>query len=176
MTGPPPKRRICLIGFMGAGKTTVGKVLARHLKRQFFDLDELIERQEQRSIAAIFELSGERVFRAMESAALTKLLERSEDDYIVALGGGAFVQPQNRRMLEQAGAVTILLSAPLEELERRCKTQGTPRPLARNQAAFEHLFAARQEAYALAQFRVETLGREISDIVHEIERIIKVSN
>ena len=161
---------------MGAGKTTVGKVLAQHLEWKFFDLDELIERQEQRSIAAIFEQSGERNFRAIESAALTSLLERSEDDFIIALGGGAFVQPQNRKMLEQAGAITVLLSAPLEELERRCATQGTARPLARNQGAFEQLFAARKEAYALAQFRVETLGREISDIAHEIERIIQVSN
>lgn len=169
------KRRIVLIGFMGAGKTTVGRLLAQRLGWKFFDLDALIEEQEQRSIAAIFEESGEEAFRAIESAALKKLLQRSEDDCIIALGGGAFIQPGNRECLAQAGAITVLLSAPVEELRRRCESQGRSRPLARNQVKFNELFAARQQAYSLCQFQVESFGRGIEDVAAEVERMV-ISN
>ncbi len=172
MTGPEPRRCVVLIGFMGAGKTTVGRLLAQRLGWKFFDLDALIEQQEQRSIAAIFEEPGEKAFRAVESAALTQLLERSEGGCVIALGGGAFVQQQNREALERAGATTVLLSAPLEELQRRCKKDGATRPLARDKARFEELFAARQQAYSLCRFQVETLGREVQDIAAEVEHLV----
>jgi shikimate kinase len=173
VTGPQQRRRVFLIGFMGAGKTTVGRTLAGHLEQKFYDLDELIERREQRTIAGIFDESGENAFREIERAALMELLERSEDGCVVALGGGAFVQPLNRRLLEQAGAITILLNAPLEELQRRCEAEGTTRPLARDKVKFEQLFAARQQAYAFSQFRVETLGKGIVEVAKEIEKILK---
>lgn len=173
MTGPRQRRRVFLIGFMGAGKTSVGRAVARRLEWTFYDLDELIEEREQRTIARIFDESGESTFRAIESAALMDLLERSADGSVVALGGGAFVQPQNRRLLEQTGAITILLNAPVEELERRCETEGKARPLARDKAKFEQLFAARQQAYGLCQFRIETLGIEIDEVAREVERILK---
>lgn len=173
MTGPQQRRRIFLIGFMGAGKTTVGRLLAGQLGNKFYDLDELIEQREQRTIARIFEESGENVFREIESSALMELLERSDDDYVVALGGGAFVQPQNRRILEQTGAVTVLLNAPLEELQRRCQAEDKVRPLARDKSGFEQLFAARRQAYALSRFQVQTLGKEVAEVALEIEKILK---
>ncbi len=172
MTGPQPRRRVFLIGFMGAGKTTVGRILAQRLGWKFYDLDELIEHQEQRSVAGIFDQAGENGFRAIESAALLELLERSEDGCVIALGGGAFVQPQNRSALEQAGATTVLLSAPVEELQQRCAAEGGGRPLARNRSRFEELFAARQQAYALAHFRVETLGKRVEQVAEEIEQLV----
>jgi len=173
---PQPQRRVFLIGFMGAGKTTVGKVLAQRLGWKFYDLDQLIENREQRSIASIFAESGENAFRAIESAVLTELLEQhlKEDSAVVALGGGAFVQPHNRAALQQAGAVTVLLSAPLEELARRCQSAGNQRPLAGDQKKLEQLFAGRQEAYGLAQFRVETQGKPVQQVVKEIERLLKI--
>ena len=160
---------------MGAGKTTVGKALAHRLRWKFYDLDEVIERREKRTITRIFNESGENAFREMESAALLELLQRSQDGSVIALGGGAFAQPQNRQALEQSGAVTVLLSAPVEELHRRCRAAGNTRPLARDKTGFEQLFDSRQQAYALARFRVETLSKEIAEVAQEIEQILKDS-
>ena len=175
MTGLQPQRRVFLIGFMGAGKTTVGKVLAQRLGWKFYDLDQLIETREQRSIASIFAESGENAFRTIESAVLNELLRRElEDGVVVALGGGAFVQPHNRAALQRAGALTVLLSAPVEELARRCEAAGDMRPLAGDRTKFEQLFASRQEAYSLAQFRVETAGKPVQQVVEEIERLLKI--
>jgi len=159
---------------MGAGKTTVGKTLAERLGWSFYDLDEAIEQREGKSIAQIFERLGENTFRKIETAALKDLLRRSQDDCIIALGGGAFTQLGNRKALEKAGAVTVLLSAPVEELERRCQAAGRARPLARNKTRFKQLFQERQQAYALAQFRVETLKKDVAEVAEEIERILGI--
>jgi len=159
---------------MGAGKTSVGKVLAQRLGWKFHDLDQLIESREQRSIAAIFGDVGETGFRKIETAALKELLEGGHTDssFIVALGGGAFVQPENRDALQRAGATTVLLSAPLEELQRRCQGAPQVRPLAGDKSKFAQLFASRQQAYHLAQFKVETAGKQIHEVAREIEQIL----
>lgn len=169
-------RRVFLIGFMGAGKTTVGRALASRLGWTFRDLDEVIEGRQGKSVAAIFADYGEDGFRRMESAALQDLLAAHNDcegvGMVVALGGGAFVQPDNRRALDRAGAVTILLEAPLEELRRRCAMEGKVRPLAREDKAFAELFAARQRVYRLAPHRVETMNKSIDQVAAEIELML----
>lgn len=159
---------------MGAGKTSVGKILAQRLGWKFHDLDQLIESREQRSIAAIFDEVGETGFRKIETAALTELLEQSRMDLgsIVALGGGAFVQQKNRDALQQAGAITVLLTAPVEELQQRCQSADV-RPLARDKNKFEQLFASRREAYNLAQFKVDTSGKQVQQVALEIEQMLK---
>src|SRR5262245_26644063 len=142
-------RRVVLIGFMGAGKTSVGRALAKKLRCPFQDLDDLIEQREGQSISQIFASAGETEFRRAESAALRDLLHEREQpqetaghsDLVLALGGGAFVQAQNRALLEQAGAITVLLEAPLEELRRRCQAESKVRPLAQQEARFAELFA-----------------------------------
>src|ERR1051326_3373260 len=103
-------QRIVLIGFMGAGKTTVGRVLAQWLRWPFFDLDDVIEQRERRTVAEIFANAGEAAFRRAEHAALRALLQENATagDLILALGGGAFVQPHNRTLLEENGALTVL--------------------------------------------------------------------
>jgi shikimate kinase len=162
---------------MGAGKSTVGRALAKRLRSRFLDLDDLIEQREQMSVAEIFASSGETAFRRMETAALRELLQdrEADSDLVVALGGGAFVQKQNRAALNAAGAITVLLDAPLEELRRRCNREGRARPLARDQEKFGELFAARRADYGLAQLKVQTLDKPVKQIAAEIERLLKAA-
>jgi shikimate kinase len=171
-------RRVFLIGFMGAGKTTVGQALARRLGWKFHDLDDVIEQREGRSVAAIFAESGEPEFRRAERAALATLLQGGDqaDHLVIALGGGTFVAEENRAAIERAAGTTILLEAPLEELRRRCASEDRVRPLAKQEARFAELFAARRQAYEQTQFRVETLGRDIEQVAQEIEKILSAAS
>ena len=168
-------RRVVLIGFMGAGKTTVGRALAKRLRWSFYDLDDVIEQRERQSVAQIFASAGEAGFRRAESAALRALLQETApvSDLILALGGGAFVQAHNRSLLGQAGAITVLLEAPLEELRRRCQREHKVRPLAQQEEKFDELFTARQADYERAQFRVQTQGKPVEQIAAEIEQLLK---
>jgi shikimate kinase len=167
-------RRVFLIGFMGAGKTSVGRALASRLGWKFHDLDRLIEARQGKKVPAIFAEHGEAAFRQAESAALEDLLQESasESDLVVALGGGTFVQRANRERLERAGAMTILLEAPLEELRRRCNNDATVRPLAREETGFRKLFASRKSAYEEAQHKVSTMGKAVDEVAAEIEAIL----
>src|SRR5512135_1713202 len=101
---PHPLRAIVLVGFMGAGKTTVGQELARLLGWRFVDLDDRITARAGRSIARIFAESGEAAFRAAESRALAEFVGElaGAAPCVLALGGGAFVQPANQHLLKQA--------------------------------------------------------------------------
>src|SRR3954471_12217776 len=121
----PGRRGILLVGFMGAGKTSVGKLLAKRLERRFVDLDDLIVAREGRSIAQIFEEAGESGFRSRESAALHELLfgSTSLTDAVVALGGGALARAENRDAIARSQAQTIFLDAGIQELFQRCVAQ-----------------------------------------------------
>ncbi|MGC2744117.1 MAG: shikimate kinase [Candidatus Angelobacter sp.] len=171
-------RCVVLIGFMGAGKTTVGRALAKSLRWDFLDLDEVIEQRENKSVAEIFASSGEPAFRRMESAALAALLQEHQagSDLILALGGGAFAQKQNRDALISCGAITVLLEAPVEELRRRCQAEHKVRPLAQQDAQFNELFAARRADYALARSTVQTLGKSVQQVTAEIEQLLKAAD
>jgi shikimate kinase len=171
-------RRVFLIGFMGAGKTSAGKVLAQRLHWTFQDLDQVIERRAGRTVAAIFAEQGENRFRAMERAALEEVLSQPLDaagGTVVALGGGTFILPENRGALEKAGAITVLLEAPVEELRRRCARDnaGSVRPLAGDAEKFAHLLAQRRADYERAQFRVDTSAKSVEQVAAEIESILR---
>ncbi|HEX5434631.1 MAG TPA: shikimate kinase [Candidatus Angelobacter sp.] len=172
----PSTRRVFLIGFMGAGKTSVGRVLAARLGWSFCDLDDVIERRERKTVAGIFATAGEAGFRRAETHALRELLQdpSRHHDLVVALGGGTFAQPGNRALLEGAGAVTVLLEAPLEELRRRCGVDKTVRPLARDAERFAEIFKSRRATYQLASHTVNTMGKTVEDISAEIEMILAV--
>jgi shikimate kinase len=163
---------------MGAGKTTVGLALAKRLGWNFLDLDDVIEEREGNSVGEIFALFGELAFRSMESEALEAVLQDRQggSDLVLALGGGAFVQKQNRDALNSAGAITVLLEAPVEELRRRCQAEHKVRPLARQDARFNELFAARRADYALAQFTVQTLDKSVQQVTAEIETLLQSAN
>ena len=171
-------RRVFLIGFMGAGKSSAGKILAQRLHWKFQDLDQVVESRAGQSVAAIFAAQGENRFRALERAALEEVLLQPLDSaggMIVALGGGAFVQPENRAALEAAGATTVLLEAPLEELRRRCAQDnaGRTRPLAGDADRFATLLAQRRQDYQRAQFQVDTMGKSVEQVANEIEGILR---
>ncbi len=174
MAREKPARCVCLTGFMGAGKTSVGRVLAQRLGWSFRDLDEVIEGREGKPVAAIFAQESEAGFRRAESAALEDLLAGKTvgGSLVLALGGGAFAQPQNRLVLGTPGVITVLLEAPLEELRRRCLKDGTTRPLAGDEAEFAALFAARRAAYGLAQARIDTMNKAVEEVATEIERMV----
>ena len=163
-----------LVGFMGAGKTSVGRALAQRLNWTFEDLDERIERREQRTVPQIFRDFGEPEFRRAEHAALQDVLEeiRSGAVKIVALGGGAFVQEQNSALLSASGVPTVFLDAPVEELWQRCCAQaseaGTERPLLRSIDQFRELYQARRQGYSRASLEVQTGHRTLDEIACEI--------
>ena len=163
-----------LIGFMGAGKSSVGPALGERLGWTFEDLDERIERREQRKVPEIFRESGEPGFRRAEHAALKELLSelRAGAERIVSLGGGAFVQKRNARLIEAAGIPTVFLDAGPEELWRRCQQQaeqqGIERPLLGNVESFRKLYEARRPHYMKASLRQQTGGKTVEKIVAEL--------
>ena len=170
-------RAIVLVGFMGAGKTSVGRVLNRTLGWPFVDLDDRIQAREGRTIAEIFQQAGESQFRESELAALEELLREVEsgEPLIIALGGGAFVQDRIARMLENSGSVTVFLDAPASELWRRCEADVVKRPLRREEEDFQRLYEKRRSRYLEAEIRIETAGREIEGIAREIGESLRLN-
>lgn len=145
---------IYIVGFMGSGKSTVGRLLAEELGWLFCDLDEEIEANEKCSISSIFETRGEAGFRRLESEALSRrvrMVERGRP-MVLALGGGAFVQENNFEMLANNG-VSIWLDPPWSVIRGRLE-HCTHRPLARDPLQLEELFLARLPYYERADFRI----------------------
>ena len=169
-SGASPRRRLaCLTGFMGSGKTTVGKLLAAQLAWRFVDLDEEIEQHAGLPIAEIFSRSGEPVFRDIEHECLVRILSSSaaqEASFVLALGGGTFVQTRNIAMLRDAGALVLWLDTPVEELLARCVLM-PDRPLFRDEASFRKLYEERLAFYQQADYRVTSAA----DPREAVERI-----
>lgn len=145
---------IYLVGFMGCGKSTVGRLLAERLGWTFADLDEEIQRRSGVSIAEIFEREGEARFREMESEALAEQLRLAQIGRarVIALGGGAFAESRNRDRIERDG-VSIWLECPIEVLWQRVEAE-SHRPLAQDRGDFERLYRDRAPHYQCADFTV----------------------
>jgi shikimate kinase len=164
-----PISAVALVGFMGAGKTTVGLALAERLGWSFIDLDRLIESQEGRTIEQIFQQTGESGFRRVEQECLQQALEaRQTAPSVLALGGGAFARRENHLLLASAEIAVVFLDAPVEELFRRCEQPGVVRPLRRDLNQFRELYESRRSSYGNAEHQVSTGGKDISSIVEEI--------
>ena len=168
-TAPIPIRRlVLLLGFMGCGKTTVGRLLARRLGWAFVDLDEEIERRQGRTIRQIFEEKGEAYFRGAERALLEELLQRGQQEsLVVALGGGTATQPESFELLRAHGGITVWLDCALEELRRRCQGM-TQRPLFKDAASFRALFEQRLPFYRQSDFRVAADRPDPDTVVGDI--------
>jgi shikimate kinase len=168
---PRPLRAVVLVGFMGAGKTSVGRALAQLLGWRFEDLDTHIEASEGRSVAEIFQMHGEAGFREREHAALHRLISVWEggDSIVAALGGGAFVQAENASLLRSHRVPTVYLDAPVEELWRRCADPGqAARPLRAKVEEFRALHDRRREHYLAATVRFDTGGKTVEQVAAEI--------
>src|SRR5689334_1902093 len=166
------QRAIFLVGFMGAGKTTVGRSLAAELGLAFVDLDDVIRERTGRTTAQLIDAIGEAAFRPIETDALASLACVTEA--VVALGSGAYVQESNRKMLASWNAWTVFLDAPVEVLLSRCRSQGIDRPLARDWNLFRQLYQARHPIYRSASTHIDASG-EVEEIVREIKRAIEMA-
>ena len=161
--------RVALVGFMGAGKTTVGQALAQRLGWRFADLDQLVEDLEKRTIPQIFSDEGEARFRELECEVLQETLSTGESHFLVlALGGGAFVNGEIRDLLHARDVPSVWLDASPEELFRRCDQPGVVRPLRRDPRQFAELHEQRLSLYRQADLHVVTNGKEVSSIAEEV--------
>jgi shikimate kinase/3-dehydroquinate synthase len=142
-------RHLALVGFMGAGKSTLGREAADRLARPFVDVDRQIEEQTERSVAELFATHGEDEFRRIEAEAIRDALA-GDQPAVLALGGGAITRPETRELLR--GARVVLVDIDVELAWARVR--GTDRPLARDEASFRRLYETRQPIY-----------REVADAV-----------
>jgi shikimate kinase len=163
-----------LTGFMGTGKTEVGRRLARATSRAFVDTDNLVEVAAGRSIPEIFAAEGEARFRTLEREAVRQAV--AVPDAVVATGGGVLLDPESRRLLLAAGPVVCLTATP-EEILRRLGA-GRDRPLLAGASAGERLakiralLEERDASYRVATHRIDTTGRSVDDVVTEIRSLV----
>ena len=165
-------KNIVLMGFMGAGKTTIGKKLANALKYEFIDTDEWIEKEKGRKISDIFAEDGEAVFRDMETD-LLKRLQGSEEKFVLSIGGGMPVREENRALLRNLGIV-IYLKTSKEEIIRRVSGNKN-RPLLQGgdlEEKVTNLMNAREQIYIeTAHMEVITDGKNPLGVIEEILKL-----
>jgi shikimate kinase len=169
---------VFLTGFMGSGKSTVGRLLAAQLAWHFIDLDTEIERGAGLSVSQIFAQKGEAVFREIEHESLARVVATSSSRgmrLVLALGGGTFAQPRNAALIREfnlasatrGGPATVIwLDCATEDLLQRCVLMGD-RPLFRDEASFRKLYEERLPFYRQADYRVES-GGEPMRVVEQI--------
>ena len=159
-------RPLFLVGFMGSGKSTVGRTLARHMGWAFEDTDSRIEQDEGRSVAEIFVRSGELGFRRLESRVLTEL--GAPRRTVIATGGGIFAVAKHRREMQHNGC-TLWLDARLSAIRQRVGSSAD-RPLwdTANPQSQRVLFEKRRAVYALALLRVDASGSPPAAVARSI--------
>jgi shikimate kinase len=164
-----------LVGPMGAGKSTIGWRLAQLLGREFLDSDQEIEQRTGASIPLIFDMAGEGGFRAREQAVIADLTQRQ--NIVLATGGGAVLDPDNRRYLRERGVVIYLSASVEEQLSRTC--QDLHRPLLQTadpRGRLEALLAVRDPLYReVADFIVSTDGHHVKQVIQSILRCLQSS-
>ena len=159
--------QIVLLGFMGAGKSTVGPLLADILGWQFFDADQVLERRAGCTIAELFLHHGEAAFRRLEESTVAELLELNRT--VIALGGGALESASTRSLIaSRPDLCTAFLDGPLETLLDRCNQSKTIRPLLQDRERIESRYTKRLPYYRLAMITVSTEGLTPQMIAREI--------
>ncbi|MDD2337159.1 MAG: shikimate kinase [Geobacteraceae bacterium] len=161
------RQNVILTGFMGTGKSTVGRLLATRLKFAFRDLDSLIIDKEGQSITSIFASKGEGYFREVESSMLRSVLQ--ETSQVVSTGGGAVILLGNRDLMKKSGVVINLVAAPETILQRLQVDE--ERPLLRDSKSLEQiqkLLMERELFYSEADIRIDTDGKNVEDVARDI--------
>ncbi|AGB40501.1 shikimate kinase [Halobacteroides halobius DSM 5150] len=158
---------IALIGFMGTGKTTVGKKLASRLNYKFVDLDQEIVAEDGREICEIFAQAGEDYFRDLETRVTAKIAQK--DKQVIATGGGVVLREENIKNLKKNGFLVLLQATPEEILERTKSDDDRPlldveEPLAKIKKMLEE----RAEKYNCTPYQINTTGLTINEVVAEI--------
>lgn len=164
--------RVALTGFMGAGKTAAGRILAARLDVPFFDLDDEVEREAGRDVPSLFAEEGEAGFRRREREALAHLLQGSRlDRFVLATGGGTMVEEEAARLLRD-GALTVWLRVPFEVLALRLdRGERDRRPLFADEARARRLYEQRLEAYGRCDLALDVGAEEgPGEVAARIER------
>jgi shikimate kinase len=165
---PAHLKRLVLTGFMGAGKSTIGRILAARIGWNFLDVDTHLEARTAATIPQLFERHGEAHFRRLESSALASAISRTQT--VLALGGGAPEELTNRLLIEQTpGTFTIFLDAPFPTLFDRCMLQEIGRPVLQDPAAAQLRFARRHPLYRrIARLTVDTTSQTANETADAI--------
>ena len=175
--------KIVLTGFMGAGKSATGKILARQLNLEFIDTDSIIEERAGQSIKEIFQLQGEPFFRSLEKKVVTEVARK--DGVVVAAGGGAILDPGNRRNLKKNGIVIFLMVSPGEIRKRVAGDAGRPLLNVFNnigegfcslpkEERIKNLLSQRLPLYQKADIGVDTDGKTPQEVAQEIIERLKL--
>lgn len=168
-------KKIILLGYMGSGKSTVGKLLSKTIDYNILDLDKVIEKQVGLSISEIFEQNGEVYFRKLEHQVLKEIL-KIKDNSIISLGGGTPCYANNMELFKDENTITIYLNCTADELFERLNFNKSKRPLIANMNEVElkeyiakHLFE-RSFYYNQAQIKIHTINKTKFEIVEEINK------
>lgn len=163
-------KRLVLTGFMGVGKSSVGRHLAHILNAERIDLDFFIEKNEKRKISDIIDLDGEAAYRTIETANLRKLLDE-HDAQVVSLGGGTWIVKANRDFIKNKGLTSIWLESTFEHCWYNIKFSHKERPLARDKEKAKKLFEDRKKIYCLADWhfiiKPEYSSYDIAKLIHD---------
>jgi shikimate kinase len=165
------RRHLILIGLPGAGKTTVGARVAVLLETQFTDLDADIADAAGSDIATVFRERGEPAFREMERAAMARALD--DAPHVIAAGGGWAAQPGNRAAAAERGLIVLLACTPDAAAERLAGAHDRPLLEADPLGALRALAEARAASYARADAIVETVGRDVETVAHEVAALAR---
>lgn len=165
-------KRIVVTGFMGSGKSRFARESARRLDLPMIDLDDAITQREGKSPAQLINEDGEPHFRAIESRVLHDLLKNGTTG-IISLGGGAWIEETNRKLIDEHDCLSVWLDAPFQVCWSRIEASAEDRPLGKTRAQALALYERRRPIYQLATLHLKVLGDNIPELISQLENVIR---